>query len=80
MTDGDEYERLPLRGRWSYWWLQRPWWMRGAVAGLVFGALMFLFSWASDDDSNPAGEVVGAAVSAVLFAIAMSLYIRSQER
>ena len=64
----------------SYWWLQRPWWMRGAIAGLVLGAAMFVVSWASDDDPDLAGQLIVAAASAVLFATVLGPFIRSQER
>ncbi|MCY1141428.1 hypothetical protein OWR29_25815 [Actinoplanes sp. Pm04-4] len=80
MSDGSEYGRVRRGRNWSYWWLQRPWWARGVLAGLLFGMVMFLFWWARDDDNNPAGQIIGATVSAVLFAIGMGLFIRSQER
>ena len=80
MTDGDEYERQRRGIVRSHRWLRRPWWVRGAIAGLAFGAAMFAFSWATDDDPDPAGQIVGAAVSAVLFAIAIGLVVRAQER
>ncbi|MEU8607764.1 hypothetical protein AB0C29_07170 [Actinoplanes sp. NPDC048791] len=41
---------------------------------------MFVFSWASDDDSKPTGQIIGAAASAVLLAIVIGLFIRSPER
>ena len=80
MSDGDKYDRMPPQGVKSYWWLEHPWWVRGAVAGLVFGSVMFVVSWASDDDPDPAGRLIIAAASAVLFATVIGLLIRSQER
>ncbi|MGW4943926.1 hypothetical protein ACWEOZ_20335 [Actinoplanes sp. NPDC004185] len=41
---------------------------------------MFVFSWASDDDSDPTGQIIGAAAAAVLLAIVSGLLIRSYER
>ncbi|MEU8229798.1 hypothetical protein AB0C12_09335 [Actinoplanes sp. NPDC048967] len=41
---------------------------------------MFVVSWASDDDSDPTGQLIGAAASAVLFALVTGLFIRSYER
>ncbi|WP_250006903.1 hypothetical protein [Actinoplanes sp. M2I2] len=80
MSDVDEYGRMSPEGAKSYWWLRIPWWVRGAVAGLFFGTAMFIVSWASDDDPDSAGELVGAAASAVLFGIVFGLLMRSQER
>ena len=72
MTDSGEHERMPPGGTRRYWWLEFPWWARGALAGPAFGAVMFGVSWANDDDSDPTGQIIGAAVSAVLFAVAMA--------
>ena len=80
MSDSGEHERMPPGGAGSYWWLERPWWARGALSGLACGAVMFGVSWANDDDSDPTGQIIGAAVSAVLIAVAMGLFLRSQER
>ncbi|MBL7260484.1 hypothetical protein [Paractinoplanes lichenicola] len=80
MSDGGEDEHVGRGRAWNYWWLRRPWWARGAVAGLLFGVLMFVISWARDDDPDPAGQIIGALVSAVLFAVGMGLFIRVHER
>ena len=64
----------------GHWWVRAPWWVRGMVSGLFFATAMFAWSWGTDDDSDPTGNLLGAVVGGLLFGLLMGLFVRSQER
>ena len=59
--------------------MRAPWWIRGLLAGLVFGAVMLVYLW-PDDGSSVVGRLAGAVVLGVLLAVGVGLLSMVFER
>ena len=59
--------------------MRLPWWIRGLLAGLIFGLFMLVYLW-PDDSSGVMGRLAVAAILGVLLAIGVGLLGRAFER